>query len=181
MSIRQSLKKLSFASAIIALAGCSTAELPNEPVAPSADLGGLLGGVTGTVTNLAGLILLQCTPQPYVKVTQTVGPSGGTIVFGAHKLVIPPGALSQSVAITAEAMPEAGNAVRFRPEGLRFAVNAPLTLSYANCKDDLLKVKLIVYTNDFLKILELLKSINNQPAKQVTTGLEHFSRYAVAW
>src|SRR5262249_3561873 len=148
---------------------------------PASTLKNTLGGVTNTVGNVVSTLLLQCSPQDYVKVTQDVGPAGGSIAFGNHVLVIPKGALANQVTITAEALPEGGNAVRFQPEGLKFAVPAPLAMSYANCQSPLSKLKLIVYTDDLLKILERLSSVDDQQHERVVTGLRHFSRYAVAW
>src|SRR5262249_61645767 len=126
-------------------------------------------------------LLMQCTPQTYAKATAPIGPAGGTIRFGNHSLVIPKGALSSTVTITAEAMPEAGNAVRFSPEGLKFAVPVRLHLSYANCRDNLLGIKLVVYTDNLLNILEWLNTLDNRAAKEVVAPIKHFSRYAVAW
>ena len=90
--------------------------------------GGLLG--TGIGTGLLG-----CTPLPYARTEQTVGPAGGTILVGPHRLVIPAGALAAPVLITAEAPADSVNSVRLLPHGLTFAPGKParLTLSYANC------------------------------------------------
>ena len=186
MSFRVALKRTLVTSLAAAVVACNGAESPVGPVdRPDANL---IGTVTGTVSGLVGgvgslvsALLLPCTTQPYTKVTQTVGPTGGTIQFGKHKLVIPQGALSKVVTITAEAMPEPGNAVRFSPEGLKFGVPAQLHLSYANCKDDPLRPKLVVYTDDLLRILERLVSKDDAVAKVVRADLHHFSRYAIAW
>ena len=72
------------------------------------------------------------------------------------------------------------NSVRFSPEGLTFAKPAKLTMSYSNCSP-LLLLKRVVYTNEGLRILELLPSLDNVKNKTVTGDIRHFSRYAVAW
>jgi hypothetical protein len=136
-------------------------------------LGGLLDGVKS-------LRLLSCSTQPYAVVTKVVGPGGGTIVVGTHKLVIPAGALASNYTIRAEQVPNQVNSVRFAPEGLRFAKPAKLTLSYSNCSP-LLLVKRVVYTDELLRILELIPSLDNLTTKTVTGDIRHFSRYAVAW
>jgi hypothetical protein len=186
MSFTGSYRKLIAASVALLLLACSDATAPLAPsqepaVHPNQSLTSTLGGVTGTVTSVVNGLLLQCTPQAYVKVTAQIGPAGGTINFGHHQLEIPRGALSAPVMITAEALAEAGNAVRFQPEGLKFAVGAPLHLSYANCRDNLLGLKSVVYTNDLLAILERLLTVDNRTSKEVVAPLRHFSRYAVAW
>ena len=72
------------------------------------------------------------------------------------------------------------NSVRFGPEGLRFARPAELTLSYSNCLVAPAKKK-IVYTSELLEVLELLKSSDKARTKTVTSPIDHFSRYAVAY
>ena len=135
MSFTVSYRKLVAASVAALLFACSDANAPLAPSQPPASRPSesLLGGVVGTVTTVVNSLLLQCTLQTYVKVSAPIGPAGGTINFGKHQLVIPAGALSTTVTITAEAMAEEGNAVRFSPAGLQFAVPAPLHLSYSNC------------------------------------------------
>jgi hypothetical protein len=130
--------------------------------------------------SLKDLRLLSCSSQPYVSRTQVIGKAGGTIVFGTHKLVIPAGALNKNYTIRAEQVPSRVNSVRFSPEGLKFARPVKLTLSYANCSP-LLLLKRVVYTNELLRILELIPSIDNIRTKTVTGDIRHFSRYAVAW
>jgi hypothetical protein len=124
--------------------------------------------------------LLSCTPQDYLVNTQVIGPKGGRVKVGSHVLSIPAGALSESVTIVAEQIPGSTNSVRFSPEGLRFARSAELTLNYQNCLAAPGK-KTIVYTSEQLQVLELLKSADKTPTKIVTTGIDHFSRYAVAY
>ena len=137
----------------------------------------LLGGLINSLKNLS---LLSCSPQPYVSVTKVVGTAGGTIVVGTHRLVIPAGALTRNYTIRAEQVRHRVNSVRFSPEGLKFAKPAKLTLSYANCSP-LLLLKRVVYTDELLRILELIPSLDNLRTKTVTGDIRHFSRYAVAW
>jgi hypothetical protein len=178
--------------------GCtSTDTLTEAPAASSAEqqspqfglLGDLTDGLTNTAGDLTGTVvgtlgsvtnLLLCSPQPYVKVTQTIGPNGGTIKVGSHTLVIRKGALSKKVKITAEQVSGSTNSIRFSPEGLRFQKRADLTMSYDNCALVLLQKK-IVYTDESLKILEVLKSLDLFKKKTVQADIDHFSRYAMAF
>jgi hypothetical protein len=158
----------------------------NQQAAPSLDLIGDLtntvGSVTGSVVGTLGSVtdLLTCSAQRYTKVTQTIGPSGGTIKVGSHVLIIPQNALAQPVKITAEQMSGSTNSVRFSPEGLHFQRPAVLTMSYKNCAINLLKKK-IVYTDERLSILQLLFSLDYPKYDYVTSPIDHFSRYAVAY
>lgn len=126
--------------------------------------------------------LLTCTPLPADSVTQTIGPAGGILYVGPHRLFVPAGALSEPVAITAVAPSATVNRVDFSPEGLVFLEDAWLTMSYANCGLLYLPIpRRIAHTTADLDILEFLQSFDNLFARRVTGRLEHFSTYAVAW
>jgi len=149
----------------------------------------LTGGLTNTVGDLTGTVvgtlgsvtdLLTCAPEPYDSERETVGPDGGVLTVGRHSLVIPPGALSQPVTITAEQIRGTTNSIRFSPEGLKFAKPAILTINYENCALVLIKKK-IVYTDEQLKVLQVLRSLDLFRSKSVTAPIDHFSRYAVAY
>ena len=153
-----------------------------ESLGPSTEQPSAL--IAGTVDNVAtalrNLHLLSCSTQPYATSTRDVGPEGGTITVGTHRLVIPAGALSRRVTIRAEQVPGNVNSVRFSPEGLQFARPAAVTLSYQNCSP-LMLLKRVVYVDEKLRILDLLPSLDKVFAKTVTGSIRHFSRYAVAW
>ena len=154
---------------------------PSAPAAMTETDGQQSELLLGTLLNhLKNLHLLGCSPQPYVSRTQVVGKNGGTITVGTHKLVIPAGALAKNYTIRAEQVTHRVNSVRFSPEGLKFAKPAKLTLSYSNCSP-LLLLKRVVYTDELLRILELIPSLDNLRTKTVTGDIRHFSRYAVAW
>jgi hypothetical protein len=165
------------------IAGASFAALscadPTEPTVSSAPLAPADGWLDDLVRSTG---LLTCTPLAPDSVTQDVGPSGGTVVVGPHALVIPPGALTSTVAITGTMQSETVNRVHFAPDGLQFARSASLTMSYANC--GLLArliPKRIAHVSSTLDILSFLPSIDDLLAMKVTGRLDHFSDYAVAW
>jgi hypothetical protein len=141
-------------------------------------IGGVLDGAVSTVLNVTDLLV--CSSQPYQVTRKTIGYEGGTIQVGTHSLVIPQGALRQQTTITAEQMPGRTNSVRFSPEGLQFERSAGLVMNYRNCLVVLLKKK-IVYTDEKLNVLEVLRSLDLFGAKTVTAPIDHFSRYAVAY
>lgn len=163
--------------------GVAAAPTSSAVRATSGPQNDLLGDVTGLVGNLAqNLGLLKCSPLPPSTSTATIGQWGGSITVGPHTLVVPPGALSQTVTITASLSADTVNAITFKPEGLQFQKSAYLTMSYANCNLlGRLLPKHIAYTNDAYSILEYLLSIDNLFTKRVTGQVHHFSHYAVAW
>jgi hypothetical protein len=149
-------------------------------------VGGLtntVGDLTNTVVGTLGSVtdLLLCSPQPYKSVTKVIGPSGGTIKVGSHQLEIRKGALKKNVRITAEQMPGSTNSIRFSPDNLKFHKPAArLTMTYDNCVLVLVQKK-IVYTDESLKVLEILQTLDLFRKKQAEADIDHFSRYAVAY
>lgn len=132
--------------------------------------------------HVAGIGFLHCAPLAYDSVTRVIGPKGGTIHVGPHKLSIPRRALTGKVSITAVASSDTVNRVRFEPTGLTFLRNASLTMSYANCDLlGLLTPKRIAHVSDALDVLDYLVSVDDPKGRKVTGQLPHFSQYAVAW
>jgi len=126
--------------------------------------------------------LVRCTPLSPDSVSQTIGPLGGTLQVGPHRLWIPPGALSATITIMGVAPSDTVNRVRFGPQGLTFQRPALLVMSYANCGALAnLVPKQIAYTDEAQAILELLPSVDNLLTQKVNGRLEHFSDYAIAW
>lgn len=169
---------------VTAVFGLSCGEQTPLDVSPQQDLlGTLTGTVTGTLSSaVKSLSLVRCEPMPSATDSKWVGPDGGTINVGPHRLSIPEGALERWVKITATAPSDTVNHVHFEPQGLAFKKYASLTMSYANCGlVDWLLPKQIVYTSDDLVILEVLKSLDLPLDSKVTGKLKHFSDYAVAW
>jgi hypothetical protein len=129
----------------------------------------------------ANAILASCQPLPPAITSATVGPQGGTINIGPHRLTFAKGALQSTVTITAEIAAGSVNAVRFGPEGLTFGPGAKLTLSYSNCPGVTIKDLRVIYADDLLNPLEVLASKADPKNRTVSADLHHFSIYAVAY
>ena len=131
-------------------------------------------------TLLSSVNLLTCRPLPNATTVATIGPNGGSIQVGQTSLVIPQGALS----LASDDQGRAG----LRPRELRpvLAGGSPLRAP-GEAHDELpelpiaLPTKRIVYTNESLKVLALLKSLDLRLQRNVAAPIDHFSRYAVAY
>jgi len=141
--------------------------------------GGTINGVDDDGV-LKASDLLTCEAQPYVVSQKTIGPEGGSLSIGRHRLEIPRNALTSTVRITGEQVSGSVNSVRLSPEGLRFSKPVRLILSYRNCAR-VRGLKRVAYTNELLKILELPLSEDYPKYEYVTGWIDHFSRYAVAY
>jgi hypothetical protein len=174
---RVMVRLLSSVALLATLSSCTTQDAPTAPPAESQ-------AVSQDVPLVGDLLkgLLVCSRQPYARSVQVVGPLGGTIQVGKHRLTIPIGALTTPVTITAEAPSDYVASVRFSPEGLRFSRPATVTLDYSTCPLGRLRLlKRVAYTTEQLEILSYLLSRDNLLLMRVSGELDHFSRYAVAW
>ena len=178
--MRFNARPLSLLLALVVGASCSPGTLgPEDSSAPA----GLPVGQSvrdASADSLSTVDLLLCSPQRYAITTRVVGPKGDKDKVGSHLLTIPAGALSENVTIVAEQLTDSVNSVRFGPEGLTFALPAQLTMSYGNC-ESVGRSKKLVYTDEQLKLLEVLNSDDKPQTKIVTSPIDHFSRYAVAY
>jgi hypothetical protein len=198
MSWTRRLSVIGFSLLLVAGVSCTSSDtaLTEAPVTASDQpqpqfglIGDLTGGLTNTVGDLTNTVvgtlgsvtdLLTCSPLPYDSDSETIGPEGGLITVGRNSLLVPRGALTERVRITAEQVRGKTNSVRFSPEGLHFQKPAVLTMNYENCALVLLQKK-IVYTDEQLKVLQVLRSLDLFRARTVSAPIDHFSRYAVAY
>lgn len=171
---RTKLIGLLFSAALVAtILGCSADSSTSGPT-PSAPDFGLISSIQKK--------LMKCTATGYGYSGSTIGPNGGTIKVGKHKLEIPRGALTRTVFISMTMSADTLNSVQLQPEGLVFATPVTLTLDYSNCTGlGLLLPKSIVYTDNQFHILQILTSLDDKVGKKVSAHLQHFSRYAVAY
>jgi hypothetical protein len=168
--------------AMLALTGISCAE--STPTAPPAAVisAATDADLLGLESTLRRVGLLSCSPMAAASASASIGPTGGSILVGPHRLDIPAGALPHPVVISASAPSDRVNRVELLPHGLQFNVPVKLTMSYANCNVlGSTLPKRIAYIDSNLNILELLVSVDDFANKKVSTRLEHFSEYAVAW
>ena len=166
-------------SASVFVASCS--DSPTAPPAPQATAQVPQGELLDGVLRLLGLV--KCTPLQADTEIKTIGPMGGVINVGPHRLVVPPGALNRNVAITASIPANSKvNLMTLLPHGLEFERPVAITMSYANCEGlGSLLPKRIAYVNGVLDILYYLLSVDNLWTNKVTAKTDHFSDYAIAW
>jgi hypothetical protein len=123
----------------------------------------------------------ECYPQPFASDVQIIGPEGGKLVIGAHTYTVPSRALSKYYVITGEAHVGTAVAVQFAPEGLGFAKQTLLQLSYAECAFPSGATKQVAFTDSFWNIKEYEPSTDDVLNQILGGYVVHFSQYAVAW
>ena len=109
------------------------------------------------------------------------GPSGGTFVFGTSRLIIPPGALRDTVTISATIPDGDASQVQFRPQGLQFAKSAGLLLDTSGCSTVDTIAPSVVYLSESGTILETIPAVYDPRWHTIAAPIDHFSGYAIAF
>jgi hypothetical protein len=125
--------------------------------------------------------LVRCEPLAYDSVSTTIGPKGGIVRVGPHRLWIFPGALREPVTITAVTPADTVNVIAFGPDNLKFDAVALLSMSHHNCDvRGRYRAVQIAHTDDALRINEYQTDAWKFRGR-VVAQLRHFSNYAIAW
>jgi hypothetical protein len=140
--------------------------------------GGVVPGSVGGPGLLVGNGRFKgCTPTDAQVGTAMIGPSGGELLVGTHRLIVPPGALTQTVQITGTAPSSATPTIYLEPHGLQFKKSAGLILDASNCTD----VPPLVYINEIGVASAPILAIYSTLWRTVAVPIDHFSGYAVAF
>ena len=171
---------------LLGVSSCSTIDQLSGPRAPVVGFDMAVAGDSVSTGRSVGAglakVLLACPQEEEASGQADIGPEGGTLWIGPHRLVVPAGAVDSVVRITGVAQADSVISVQFSPEGLTFDQPARLTLSYASCPlIPSLSPKHVAYTSDVLDILQVLSSTDDLLDQRVSADLDHFCRYAVAW
>ncbi|MBC8086154.1 MAG: hypothetical protein H7Z40_02745 [Phycisphaerae bacterium] len=124
--------------------------------------------------------LLYCDPLQYSADTKIIGPEGGDMSIGPHKLSIPRGALLRPTVITGEMPVSLTVGVQLSQHGLVFQKDVKLTLSYKHCNRPNTFAEQVVYVDNNNRILERPKSVDKGSDGLVEAIIRHFSGYMVS-
>ncbi len=124
--------------------------------------------------------LLVCSAHDSASVSVWVGTSGASIQVGNDRLIIPGGALSDSVLITATVPADTLADIHFEPHGLQFSKAVVLVLSASGCDLGEQTPGHVDYLDNDGHVLETLDGTFNGGSHTVTTKIHHFSSYAIA-
>jgi hypothetical protein len=150
--------------------GCS--EAPTAPLQPQLAIARPKPG--------APVELTPCN-QPYAVTSGVIGPHGGMLKAGGHRLWVPAGALKKSVLITMEIPAGSINRVVVRPEGLAFSKSNPLHLvmSYTDCEIDPGASQQIGRYNEAAGTVEVTPSDTDPVSQTVDGSLYYLSDYVL--
>ena len=168
------------AATLVAGLACTVpdATAPRGPSALASDKTSTPPGVIGAPYIIAGGSgLAGCTPRNPQYGTATIGPSGGEIDVGRNRLIVPSGALTQTVRVSATVPDASTPTIIFEPNGLRFKKPAGLILDASNCVD----VPAVVYINELGVASHPIPAIYSTWWRTIAAPIDHFSGYAVAF
>jgi hypothetical protein len=149
------------AGILITIGGC--AEVPTATVAAAPD---------------AQPIAVRTSRAHSPAATSLIGPAGGTITAGGHRLVFPAGALSRPTLIGMQPMDGYAGAV-FSPHGLVFPAGAQpeLTLSLEGADLSGYGSLAIGYQTPSGEIVEVFEAARSADGGSLSTAIPHFSGY----
>jgi len=122
-----------------------------------------------------------CAPHGASQASGRFGPGGGTLLFGNSRLIIPGGALRDTVTISAVIPEGTSTNVEFAPHGLQFAKPAGLILSTESCEISNPLAPSVVYLSPDGDVLEYIQAVFDPHWKTIAAPIDHFSGYAIAF
>lgn len=142
---------------------------------------GRSSGENSVIVTAEGRSQTDCAPRLAVSNAGIFGAKGGTLIFGASRLIIPGGALRSPVLITATVPANAPSRVEFQPEGLQFFKAAGLQLDASGCNIGGGGVPNVVYLSPTGVVLETIQAVYDPVWHTIAAPISHFSGYAIAF
>jgi hypothetical protein len=166
----------------VAAGACSTADGPTTPVASTTHANAYLGtgtppGWNRTLDAIAGTFTpLNCAPREIAQGSAIIGPKGGILQVGSHRLIVPAGALTSEVLISGTVPEGRPFEIDLQPHGLQFKKPAGLILDASSCVD----VPTIVYIVDQVEVGDPIPAFYSNWWKAIACPIWHFSGYMIA-
>lgn len=135
-----------------------------------------LPGSRRTGDALAGkFVPANCVPRQASHGSALIGPSGGVLWVGTHRLIVPAGALTQKVLISGTIPEGRPFEIDLQPHGLQFRKPAGLILDARSCVD----VPTILYLIDQYSVSPPIPAVYSNFWKMIACPIWHFSGYVI--
>jgi hypothetical protein len=167
------------ATLLLGLAAACAGDAATGPVAsaPEANATYYPGSRRTEAASTGTFVPLNCTPRLSSEGSALIGPAGGVLRIGTHRLIVPAGALTEQVQISGTVPAGQPFQIDLQPHGLQFRKAAGLILSTASCTE----VPTIVYLIDQHATSEPIPAFYSNWWKAIACPIWHFSGYAVAF
>lgn len=162
----------------MACAGNDLTSLAGALTGPSATTSQRLPGSRAYLTpaTLSNSFLRCVTPEAMG--TALIGPTGGELRVGPHRLIIPAGAVPHPVQISGYVPADSTITIWLEPHGMIFRKPVGLQLDASDCES----VPDVIYVSDAADgAKEYIRAEYSALWKTVAAPLDHFSGYAIAF
>ncbi|HET9425810.1 MAG TPA: hypothetical protein VFO55_10595 [Gemmatimonadaceae bacterium] len=169
------------AVSLLSAAAC-TGDVPTTPAPASASTratthrGYYPGSRMLDLIEAGKLTPINCVPRVSSQGSALIGPAGGTLWIGRHRLIVPAGALTKKVLISGTVPEGRPFEIDLQPHGLEFRKAAGLLLDASSCTD----VPTIVYLVDQYSVSPPIAAIYSNWWRMIACPIWHFSGYAIA-
>ena len=178
------MRKNFFPVLLLVAASSCTGDSPTAPVATSDATAtasyrsyGWMPGSRRTSSATSGkFVPINCTPRRSAQGSAVIGPAGGTLWIGTHRLIVPAGALTQPVLISGTVPEGRPFEIDLQPHGLQFRKAAGLILDASSCTE----VPTIVYLIDQYNVSPPIPAIYSNWWHMIACPIWHFSGYMIA-
>lgn len=168
-------------AALVGAAACS-GDSPTTPVASGTSASATYGtgyypGWRRTDAATAGKFTpINCVPKVEAAGSALIGPAGGILRIGTHRLIVPAGALTEKVFISGTVPAGKPFEIDLQPHGLQFRKAAGLILDASSCTN----VPTIVYLIDQYTQGPPIPAFYSNWWKAIACPIWHFSGYMIA-
>ncbi len=174
--------------AVAALGSCTGNEVTPPSLAGPSGAASLRAGASPQWFGAPGPFV-RCALHPEADGEGDIGPEGGRITVGGSRLIVPRGALSETVHITLTVQEGERAFIALEPTGLVFSKQARLVFDVRGCDFNPPRGRpwpgtgdlFVVYVDDYGRILEWNPAQHDWVNRTVSAAINHFSGYAVAW
>jgi hypothetical protein len=116
---------------------------------------------------------LACTVDAPLTGSALIGPRGGELDVGPHRLIIPPGALDSTTLVSGSVPQGSTLRIDFQPEGLHFRKPAGLILDASSCG----AVPNALYLDEVDGLVEEIDAVYSAWWHTIAAPIDHFSGY----
>lgn len=191
MKANQVIRRLLLAASLIGIAACAddlAAPMTHGTIRPAASRSANNGERRGrpmhshaNAESADAATPVSCSKRPTFVSSGRFGPGGGTLIVGGSALIIPGGALHDTVTISATQLGNGTSTIDFQPHGLHFYKPAGLALDATGCDLPRGESPSVVYVGEDGAVLETIQAYYDPHWKTVAAPIVHFSGYAIAF
>lgn len=176
-------------SGMVFVLGCQLSACSNGPT-------GLIEPTTGPSESRANklalgqeatgnLRILACPPSATGQATRMIGPEGGVLTFGPHRLHVPSGSLREPTTFRSSSPPGGRLIVQHEivsGDGQAFEQPIAVTISYGHCRrQDGKHIQIVRVDDSPVSVTESEPVEHDEDAKTLTIHVHHLSTFAVAY